>query len=207
MGVCKYFFIFDKRIRDMRSYRLLVFLFLLGVQSNFAIALSDVVDRALSDSLSLPPVFLIGQHENEFNQLTLDHTTLLLTACDDNMDLAYDKWLSMLEQMEYFSNQQGFDLKGVKMWINVFWAKDGTIQHIAYHLKPRSRNVDTRFLTAFLAEFAKSYRFSLVYKEKYSHYGTANFPVFPRRVEQVEVEPPTKDEPTPGGTQYKIKRR
>lgn len=181
MGVCKYFFIFDKRIRDMRLNRLLIFIFLLGTQSNIATALNGSVAKTLPDSLNLPLVFIIGEHENEFNQLSLDHPILLLTACDDNMDLAYDKWLNMLEEMEAFSVLNDFDLKGIKMWINVFWGKDGSIQHIAYHLKPRSRNVDTRFLTAFLAEFAKSYRFPLVFSEKYSHYGTANFPVFPKR--------------------------
>ena len=134
------------------------------------------------EKFDLPKVFIIGEHEEEFNNLTLSYQTLLLTACDENMDMAYNKWLSMLQELEAFSEISNFDLKGTKMWINVFWEKDGTISHIAYHLKPQSKNIDTRFLTAFLAEFAKNYRFPLVHVDKYSHYGTANFPVYPKRI-------------------------
>lgn len=135
-----------------------------------------------ADSTQLPKVFIIGEHEEEFNNLTLQFQTLLLEACDDNMDVAYDKWLSMLEEMEAYANLNNFDLKGIKMWINVFWEKDGSIKHLAYYLKPQSKNVDTRFLTAFLTEFIKVYRFPLVHTDGYSHYGIANFPVFPRRL-------------------------
>ena len=163
----------------MPLLKTLMLLLILGSSSGLP-ALPPVSDTG--DSTQLPPVFIIGEHEAAFNALTLEYQTLLLTACDDNMDLAYDKWLGMLEEMEAYANLVNVDLKGVKMWINVFWDKKGAIQHIAYHLKPQSKNVDTRYLTAFLTQFSQEYRFPLEFRELYSHYGSASFPVFPRRL-------------------------
>ncbi len=163
----------------MPVLRMLFILLILGPSSKLSAA-STVPTSP--DSATLPPVFIIGEHEAAFNALMLDYQTLLLTACDDNMDMAYNKWLGMLEEMEAYANIVDIDLKGVKMWINVFWDEKGKIRHIAYYLKPQSRNIDTRYLTAFLTEFSKNYRFPLEYKEHYSHYGSANFPVFPRRL-------------------------
>ncbi len=165
----------------MRLTKVSLFLFFC-CQLYWGSATAESIQPVLEDSLDLPVVFIIGEHEAEFNSLSLEHETLLLTACNDDMDFAYDKWLAMLKEMEAYSNIKNFDLKGVKMWINIFWEKDGTISNIAYYLKPQSRNIDTRYLTAFLTQFAREHRFSLVYDEKYSHYGTANFPVLPRRL-------------------------
>ena len=140
---------------------------------------------------TLPKVFIIGEHEKAFENLTLEHSTMLLSACEDNMDLAFEKWWSMIKEMEAYASLIGYDLKGIKMWVNVFWNQNGSIRHIAYHLKPNSKNVDTSELSAFFSSFMNHYSFPLITDIKYSHYGSAAFPTFPKRVSN-EVRPDGK---------------
>lgn len=128
----------------------------------------------------LPTVFLIGEYENQYFEAIQDYETLLLTACENDMDEAYSKWVSMLEEMEAYSNEINFDLKGLKVWFNIFWEPNGTISHLAYYLKPVSKNLDTAELNAFFKSFINNYRFPLIHDKRYSHYGTASFPVFAR---------------------------
>lgn len=129
----------------------------------------------------LPPVFLIGEYENQYNELIEDYETLLFTVCDFDMDKAFSKWQSMLIEMNAFAKSNDVNLDGIKIWLNVFLEKDGQISHLAYYLKPMSKNMDDLVLNALFKEFIKSYRFPLLAKGKYSHYGTASFPVHPIR--------------------------
>ena len=129
-----------------------------------------------------PKVFILGEHEKAYEQLNLEYSVMLLTACEGNMDAAYQKWLSMLNEMEAYATLINYDIKGVKVWLNVFWNVDGSIKHIAYHLKQNSRNIDTAEFTAFLSSFINHYKFPLVTKQKYSHYGSAAFPTHPRKL-------------------------
>lgn len=129
----------------------------------------------------LPPVFLIGEFENQYNELIQDYETLLFTVCDFDMDAAFSKWQSMLREMDSFAKQNDVDLDGVKVWLNVFLEKNGKISHLAYYLKPMSKNIDQAELSAFFKTFIKDYRFPLLSKGNYSHYGTASFPVYPIR--------------------------
>ena len=126
-----------------------------------------------------PAVFQIGEYETQFEGLSFSYNTSLLAACEDNMDLAYVKWLDMLQNMQEFGKSNGVDLNGVKMWMNVFWSKEGKIDHVVYFLKPQSKNIDRRFLDALINEFAEIYQFPMTYPGNFSHYGIANFPVFP----------------------------
>jgi len=129
----------------------------------------------------LPPVFLIGEYENQYNELITDYETLLFTVCDFDMDVAFSKWQSMLKEMDTFAKANNLDLDGVKVWLNVFLKPNGEITHLAYYLKPMSKNIETLELSAFFKEFIKDYRFPLLAKGNYSHYGTASFPVHPIR--------------------------
>jgi hypothetical protein len=131
----------------------------------------------VTDSIA-PKVFMIGEYERQFEALMQEHSMLLLTACNNDMNFAFEKWQGMLGAMETHSEKVNFDLKGVKLWLNVFWEEDGGIKHIAFHLKPNSRNVDTDKLSLFLISFINNYRFPLVVGEKFSHYGMATFPTF-----------------------------
>jgi len=131
----------------------------------------------------LPPVFLIGEYENQYNELIKDYETLLFTACDFDMNAAFSKWQSMLSEMDNFAKENEVNLDGIKLWLNVFMKPDGQISHLAYYLKPMSKNADDAEMNALFKEFIKDYRFPLLSKSNYSHYGTASFPVFPVRKE------------------------
>lgn len=132
----------------------------------------------------LPPVFLIGEYETQYSEAIEAYETLLLTVCENDMVEAYSKWVSMLEEMEAYSEEVDFDLKGLKVWFTVFWEPNGTISHLAYYLKTVSKNMDHEELNAFFKSFISNYRFPLVHSERYSHHGTASFPVFARVLEK-----------------------
>lgn len=137
---------------------------------------------------NLPKVFLLGEHEAAFEKLTINHADMLLTACGDDMTTAFKKWQDMLLGMEEHARDMNYDLKGSKMWFNVFWAPDGQIKHIAYYLKPNSRNIDREQFQLFLISFINQYTLPLAYNKKYAHYGSAAFPLTQPRTGQEEVK-------------------
>jgi len=124
-----------------------------------------------------PKSSLIGEDEKYFESLSLDYNSTLLTVCDDDMSVAFSKWISMLQEMEAYADVIGYDLKGMKLWLNVFWEKNGKIKHIAFYPKPISRNTDMAELKAFFSSFVNHYSFPLTADDKYSHYGSATFPL------------------------------
>lgn len=142
----------------------------------FALSASSVPKTVVLDSI--PPVFMIGEHEFEYEDKVNDCNVLLLEVCQDSMELAYKHWLLMLHDMEIYAESQKFDIKGIKIWVNVFWNEDGTINNLVYYPKPNSRNTDFTKVTAFLEKFLLQYKFSLEYKSCFSHYGSATFPTF-----------------------------
>jgi len=149
----------------------------------------------------LPISFVIGENEEAYSQLMLKYETGLIEICEDDMDLAFQKWSSMLMEMEAYAERIDFDIKGVKLWLNVFWDADGNIKHIGYYLKGNSRNLSSEELSAFFSSFSRHYRFPLVADKAYSHYGSASFPTHYK----VELPPPpaptglVKEAPEKGG--------
>ena len=129
-----------------------------------------------------PAVFLINDNPQAFEKLALDYATPLLGVCDYDMDSAYVKWMDFIVSVEKFADENEFDIKGVKMWIKVFWSSEGKIDHIAYHLKPKSRNINTDSLSDFFERFMTEYEFPLKADAPYSHYGGASYPTFYRPV-------------------------
>ena len=130
------------------------------------------------DTLSLPKVFQLGDYESQFEKLSVAHQTSLLTATDDDFNAMFEAWSSMLKEMQAHSQIVNYDLNGIKMWLNVFWDKNGKIEHIAFFLKPNSKNVDRVELGAFLTDFMNHYTFPVTAKDKFSHYSGASFPLF-----------------------------
>lgn len=131
---------------------------------------------------SNPKVFLIGEQPEVFEKLNDQYPKLLLDICGDDMNLAYNKWLDMLQAMEQHAETMSFDIRGVKMWLKVFWDKTGTIQHIAYHLQPDSKNIKTKLLSAFFRDFMKNYQTPCNTDYNFSQYSTASFPTFAQRI-------------------------
>ena len=141
-------------------------------------ALAQNGATSLDTDGTLPKVFLIGQHEEEFEALTASYEEDLLAACEGDMDVAFGKWMSMMEEMEAYGKQIEYNLDGVKGWFHFFWDTDGRIEHIAYYLRPNSKNLDLDEMNAFLTSFMNNYKFPLVSDTKYHHYTGATFPVF-----------------------------
>ena len=125
-------------------------------------------------------VFLLGSNDTGVAAITRDYPANLMSVCGDSMDQAYEHWMQLLVEMENFSRQQQFDLKGLKIWINVFWNKNGTIDHISYYPKPNCRNIPFAELTAFLKAFMDQYDSGKQTGINYCHYGSASFPTHAR---------------------------
>jgi len=152
------------------SFNLLFIAFLFAIVfSKEASANSVVLD-------SLPSVFMLGEKESEYEKLVENCNVPLFSISDDSMDKAYDSWLGMLYEIEQFAESDTFDIKGVKIWINVFWNGDGSIKHITYFPKPNSKNIDFEEMGLFLEKFIVQYRFKEKYDSCFSHYGSATFP-------------------------------
>ncbi|MEM9821424.1 MAG: hypothetical protein AAF985_10145 [Bacteroidota bacterium] len=179
----------------MRVFLILVvgsLLFSLNVQANPTVLYSDL--KVKNDTV--PKVFLLGEYEAAFEQFSTIYPAMLLDVCNYDMQEAYGKWLDLLQQMEAHSEMVEYDLKAIKVWLNVFWNKDGSIDHIAYYLKPASKNIDTDRLTLFLISFINSYQPALNFERNYAHYGSAAFPTMPRRVgdkKKMNAKQPLKD--------------
>lgn len=124
---------------------------------------------------SLPKVFLLGNHEVAYERLSGEGTSLL-AVCEDDFNVAHGKWNSLLKEMEAHAEMINYDIKGVKMWLHVFWDDNGKINHIAFYLKPNSRNVKTEEMTAFLTDFVNNYHLPVRYADNFSHYSGAAFP-------------------------------
>jgi len=128
------------------------------------------------EQTSLPTVFLLGEYDIQYETIMPTYQTLL-EACEGNMENAFNKLTSMMLEMEAYSNLTGYDLKGINAWMHFFWDKDGRIEHIGFHLKPNSRNVDLEKLQNFLNDFASNYSFPLSGKSNFSHYSSFAFPL------------------------------
>lgn len=126
-----------------------------------------------------PRVFIIDENELLFDELSVEYDMSLINACDSDNDRAYQKWNGMLMAMERYAKLWRYDkdIKGVKIWIKVFCNKKGYIEHIAYTIKPSSKNIDTEIFSKFLNRFIQVYRLDIRADKDFSHYGSASFPV------------------------------
>ena len=163
----------------------------------FIITLIACSTFLLGNAQQLPKVFLLGEYEKGFDELTKKHNDMLLTVCNDNMTEAFTKWQDMLISMEVHAQEMSYDLNGSKMWFNIFWSPDGRINHIAYYLKPNSRNLDQDKLKLFLISFMNEYNLPISYNKNFSHYGSASFPIVTPR-SNVETNPKKKGSATLG---------
>lgn len=132
---------------------------------------SDVINAVL------PKAFVLAEFEEISEKYAPDYQHLL-DVCDGDIDVAFTKWLEMLSSMEAASQKSKIDLGGVKMWMQVYFAEDGKIDHIGFFLKPNSKNIDQAELSAFLEKFARQYKFPIEAASKFSHYTAVSFPVF-----------------------------
>ncbi|MEM6831633.1 MAG: hypothetical protein AAF551_14075 [Bacteroidota bacterium] len=129
-----------------------------------------------------PVVFQIGESPDLFEALSATYSQPLITACTEDMNVAFGHWLTLFKDLEAYAIDQEFDIEGVKVWIKVFWSPEGLIDHMAFHLKPNSKNIDVRAFSMILEQFASSYQLQVKSDVPFSHYGSASFPTMYRRV-------------------------
>ena len=136
---------------------------------------------------TMPRAFLLGEvEEAAFETLKGQYETTLVTAARGDMEAAYYLWVHLLKHIESHAERRKFDLRGIRAWFYVFWNKEGGVDHIAYYLKPNSRNLndsETEAMNQFLADFIKVYKSPLKYDKPYSNYNSASFPVLVENAE------------------------
>lgn len=124
-----------------------------------------------------PLVSLIGDDEKGYEETIAECPSLLLEVAGNSMDSAYKLWTDMLADIETYAADANVDLKGTKIWINLFWNTDGTIKKVVYYPKPNSKNMDFAQVTNVLEDFASKYSLPISHEGCFSHYGSASFPV------------------------------
>ncbi len=127
---------------------------------------------------ALPTVFVLGDHEAVYDELVQSMPQSLLDACACSKEDAFAKWVGMLNEFDVYARKQSVDIRGVKMWMHVFYNGDGSVKHIAYHLRPNSRQIEATVLSPLLEGFARQYRFPVTGDLGFQHYSTGSFPVF-----------------------------
>lgn len=162
----------------MKKLPLIVLMFLGFATQSFASFTTYAVpqDSTIEEKES-PQVFLIA-NEKAFSQISHKYETQLLMACDDDMIKAYESWMHMLKSIEEHAEEYGFEIRGVKMWLKAFWNEEGMLDHVAYYLKPNSRNVHQDDMDAFFRSFCAVYKLPIDVETKISHYASAAFPTF-----------------------------
>lgn len=147
----------------------------------FLISGINEISAQADNSEELPRAFQIGEYENGYGNLIKLYPESLLSTSNDSIELAYVNWMYLLYDMEQHSKLIDVDLKGLKIWLNVFWKKNGSIDYITYYPKPNSRNVDFNKITAFFIDFINNYKVRLKGNDNFSHFGSARFPSFAER--------------------------
>lgn len=142
---------------------------------------NSFAQKSDSERVLYPTVFQIGEFPSKFEELGENYNKALIEICDNDMREAHRQWQNLLKSIEAYSIKRNVDLKGVKIWIKVFWKEDGSIEHIAFHLKPNSKNISEEKLQKLLIDFVNSYeeKIPTSKKESFSQYSTASFPTLP----------------------------
>jgi hypothetical protein len=136
---------------------------------------SAVTSKSAIDSL--PKVFTMGEHEDDYEKLKQSYTSTLLSTCNGSTDLAFEKWMRLMLTMEAYAKDINYDINGIKMWIEVACEPDGTIRYISYALKPNSRFVEEKEFNGFLTSFVNKYKFSTT-SQRFFINTHASFPIY-----------------------------
>lgn len=132
-------------------------------------------------AVPLPRVFQLGTNEQAYDALAQEYAPSLLEVCNNDMKVAFDKWLDMMKSVEDYAKKINFDIKGVKVRLHVFWDEEGNIDHIGYVFRTNSRNIRPEEFGAFLSSFSRQYVFPVTSKQKFSHYTIATFPTYSQK--------------------------
>jgi hypothetical protein len=137
--------------------------------------------RYASD-MQVAMVYYIGEDEESYEKMVQEYSTMLFNVCNNDMAKAYDVWSGLMQDFEVYAEKNNTDIKGVRLWLNVFWDKDGSIDYIVFYPKPNSKKINYENIKELLTGFARSYQLPIKYRQKFSHYGSAAFPVISRSI-------------------------
>ena len=136
----------------------------------------------LAQSEEMPAVFKLGNNEKGYEALNQAYSQTLLEVSNFDTQKAFDSWMDMMQEMQEYSKKIRFDIKGVKVWLHVYWNEDGSLSHVGYLLRPDSRNIDELEMAAFFKTFMGRYKLPVSSSKKFSHYTGANFPIYSEKV-------------------------
>ena len=134
--------------------------------------------QSFAQPSGLPEVFLIGEHEDQYLNLAQQHQGSFMSLYNNDINLAYKGWSEFLMDVEDYALNIDFDLKGVKLWLNIYFDADGTISNLAFFPKPNSRNVPNEQLVAFFKNFIRQYHLVQNADIGFQHSASASFPTF-----------------------------
>lgn len=150
------------------------------VRSFFFLAIMLFSLRTAAQSASrtdaLPTVFLIGEYEDQYLDLARRYPAVFVAMFDNDLDAAFKTWSEFLMDMEDTAGQLNFDLRGIKLWLNLYFAPDGRIGHIAFYPKPNSRLVPEEHLVAFFRQFAARHQIPVTWEKGFQHSASVSFP-------------------------------
>ncbi len=129
----------------------------------------------------VPRIFLLNEAEQAYEKLSTEYSQTLLEANGHQIEKALDSWVKMMQAIDAYAEQQNFDIKGVKLWMHVFWNPNGGIDHIGFMLRPESRYVNPTELKALLGSFARTYTLPVRGERRFSHYTGSTFPTLSER--------------------------
>lgn len=141
-----------------------------------------LVLNGLYSQEKLPVAFELGSvDEKAYEALSQEYNQSLLEVANFDMNKAFDQWVELMKSVDAYAARINFSekIKGVQAFLQVFWAADGTIDHIGYLLRPDSKNLtdtDKQELSAFFSSFARQHDFPLTSSKKFNHYTEVTFP-------------------------------
>ncbi|MEO5906718.1 MAG: hypothetical protein ABIQ11_08330 [Saprospiraceae bacterium] len=143
-----------------------------------SLSLDLVVAQTTAPVIPVPEVFLIGEYEDQYMRLSKEHPAIFMYVYNNDIDKAFRGYSEMLMDMEDYAAELNFDTKGVKLWINLYFNADGSLEHLAFYPKPNSRNVKVEYLAAFFKNFVRTYQLSAKSLKPFHHSASASFPTF-----------------------------
>lgn len=123
-------------------------------------------------------VFILGENESEYLVLQTSYSKSLLEACNNDLQLAFDTWLDMMQEMDRYAEKIDYDIRGVKVMFHVFWNPDGSVAKLGYLLRPDSKLLPEAELKAFFSSFIRRYKLPMTSDKRFMHYTGATFPTF-----------------------------
>jgi hypothetical protein len=152
--------------------RFLVVLFVVFVTSTTWIQAQDEATQQV-----WPPVINVAQNSAALDALSNTYQSSLFSASNADFRETVNNWSIFLRSMEQYAEEIDFDIKGVKVWMKVFWAKDGSVNHLAYALSDRSININLTEWEAFLRSFIRNRKMALQHSKGFTYDGRIMFPL------------------------------